>query len=166
MKALPCILLAALLLTTIPPSTLAAGPDEEPTMSQHVRGTFDVRMIPQAPGEGEPESIGRMALDKQYQGPLEGTGKGQFLGYRSPVDGSAGYVAMELVEGALDGKTGSFVLQHSGTMSRGDLGLTLTVVPDSGTGELAGLSGSMDIVIEEGQHFYEFDYSLEPPSKK
>ncbi|MDA8016675.1 MAG: DUF3224 domain-containing protein [Thermoanaerobaculia bacterium] len=130
-------------------------------MTQHVRGTFEVKMNPQPPGEGEPESIGRMVLDKQYQGPLEATGKGQMLAFHSAVEGSAGYVAMELVEGALEGKSGTFVLQHSGVMNRGKPGLTLAVVPDSGTGELKGLSGSMDIVIEEGQHFYEFEYTLD-----
>lgn len=135
-------------------------PQPETTMTEHIRGTFDVKMIPQQPSEGAPEAIGRMLLDKQYHGELEGTGQGQFLGFRSAVEGSAGYVAMELVEGTLAGHKGTFVLQHSGSMNRGELGLALGVVPDSGTGELEGLSGTMNIVIEEGQHFYEFEYSL------
>lgn len=138
----------------------ADDPRPETTMTEHIRGQFDVKMIPQQPTEGAPEAIGRMLLDKQYHGELEGTGQGQFLGFRSAVEGSAGYVAMELVEGTLAGHKGTFVLQHSGSMNRGELGLTLGVVPDSGTGELEGLSGTMKIVVEDGQHVYEFDYSL------
>ena len=165
MRTLPCVAMAALLLASISLTTRADDPAEERNMT-HVRGTFEVQMIPQAPAEGEPESIGRMLIDKTYAGPLEGTGKGQFLGVRTPVEGSAGYVAMELVDGTLDGKSGTFVLQHSGTMNRGEMGLTLGVVPDSATGELAGLSGTMDIIIEDGQHFYEFEYALESHSEE
>lgn len=162
MRSLPFLAMAVFLLAL--PLTFQAQPaqadhDEESTMT-HVRGTFEVKMNPQAPGEGEPEAVGRMLLDKSYQGALDAIGQGQMLAFRSAVEGSAGYVAMEIVEGSLDGKSGSFVLQHSGLMNRGEPGLTLVVVPDSGTGELTGLSGTMDILIEEGQHFYEFDYSL------
>lgn len=124
-------------------------------------GTFDVKMTPlPADAAAAGDTIGRMLLDKKYHGSLDATGKGQMLAMRTPVEGSAGYVAMELVIGKLDGRSGSFVLQHSGTMNRGAPTLTLTVMPDSGTGELAGLSGSMAIDIAGGKHSYRFDYSL------
>jgi len=125
-------------------------------------GTFDVKLTPQAPAEGESPAIGRLLIDKQFHGSIEATTKGQMLAFRSQVEGSAGYVAMEQVDGSLDGRKGTFVLQHSGTMDRGQLGLTLTVVPDSGTDELQGLAGSMAILIEDGKHSYTFDYSLTP----
>lgn len=134
-------------------------------MSHKSAGAFDVKMTPQvADPAAAGETIGRMVLDKKYHGSLDATGKGQMLAVRTPVDGSAGYVAMELVVGKLDGRNGSFVLQHSGTMNRGAKNLVLNVVPDSGTGELLGLAGSMDIIIVEGKHSYQFDYSL-PPAK-
>ncbi len=124
-------------------------------MTQRAQGTFDVKLLPQ-PDEG----IGRMLIDKRFHGDLEATSKGQMLAFRTPTQGSAGYVAMELVDGTLAGRRGTFVLQHSGTMDRGASSLALTVVPDSATGDLAGLSGSMQIAIENGQHSYVFDYAL------
>ena len=130
-------------------------------MTQQSAGAFDVKMTPQtAEATAAGETIGRMLLDKKYHGSLDATGKGQMLAMRTPVQGSAGYVAMELVVGKLDGKSGSFVLQHSGTMNRGAKQLVLNVVPDSGTGELVGLSGDMEIIIAEGKHRYKFEYSL------
>jgi len=126
-----------------------------------IRGTFEVKLTPQ-PAEsqvGDP-TIGRMAIDKQFHGDLEGTSKGQMLAAGTDVKGSAGYVAIERVAAALDGRKGTFALQHSGTMTRGDGRLTITVIPDSGTGELAGISGTMTIEIADGKHFYSFDYSL------
>ena len=130
-------------------------------MTQQSAGAFDVKMAPQtAEATAAGETIGRMLLDKKYHGSLDATGKGQMLAMRTPVEGSAGYVAMELVVGKLDGKSGSFVLQHSGTMNRGAKQLVLNVVPDSGTGELVGLSGDMEIIIAEGKHRYKFEYSL------
>jgi hypothetical protein len=131
-------------------------------MSDHVSrdtatGTFQVTLSPQ-PTDAAP--LGRMAIDKRFSGELSGTSKGEMLAARSAVEGSAGYVAMELVTGVLDGRTGSFVLQHSGTMNRGAQHLDLTVVPDSGTGGLEGLAGSMQIIIEDGRHSYIFEYSL------
>jgi len=101
-----------------------------------------------------------MSLDKQFHGDLEGTSKGEMLAVQSGVQGSAGYVAMERVTGTLAGRSGTFVLQHSGTMNRGEPGLTITVVPDSGTGGLEGLTGKMTIAIREGKHFYGFEYEL------
>lgn len=127
-----------------------------------ISGPFDVKLLPQSPQEnvGDP-AIGRMALDKQFHGELNATSKGQMLAFRSEVKGSAGYVAMEKVVGTLQGRSGTFVLQHSGTMNRGEQSLTLTVVPDSGTDELTGLAGSMKILIDAGKHYYDFDYSLD-----
>ena len=129
-------------------------------MSQHISGLFDVKMSPQAAGENEETSIGRMLLDKKFHGDLEADSKGQMLAHMTSVKGSAGYVAMEKVIGTLQGRKGSFVLQHSGTMNRGEATLVLTVVPDSGTEELEGLSGSMTITITDGKHYYGFDYEL------
>ena len=124
-------------------------------------GTFDVKMNPQpAEAVAAGDTIGRMLLDKKYHGSLDATGKGQMLAMRTPVEGSAGYVAMELVVGKLDGRSGGFVLQHSGTMNRGTTLLVLGVVPDSGTGELVGLSGNMEIIIAEGRHNYRFEYNI------
>ncbi|HEY0158439.1 MAG TPA: DUF3224 domain-containing protein [Thermoanaerobaculia bacterium] len=123
-------------------------------------GPFEVKLLPQTPAEGEEAAIGRMLLDKQFHGDLEAVSKGQMLAAMTAVKGSAGYVAMERVSGTLHGRRGTFVLQHSGTMTRGAQSLSVTVVPDSGTEELAGLSGKMNIVIAEGKHSYEFDYEL------
>lgn len=129
--------------------------------AQQANGAFDVKMLPQPaePAAAGP-TIGRMLLDKKYHGPLDATSKGQMLAMRTAVDGSAGYVAMELVDGKLDGRSGSFVLQHSGTMNRGAPLLILGVVPDSGTGELVGLSGNMEIINTGGKHSYRFDYII------
>lgn len=125
-------------------------------------GSFDVKMTPLAPDENaRGSSIGRMVLDKEYNGDLAASGKGQMLAHRTGVDTSAGYVALELVTGTLAGKKGSFVLQHSGTMTRGAQSLSVTVVPDSGTEQLSGLSGTLKILIENGKHAYEFDYVIE-----
>jgi len=130
-------------------------------MTTSARGTFEVKLVPQAPDAGATEvPIGRMSIDKVFKGELEGTSRGQMLAFRSSVEGSAGYVAMERVEGSLGGRSGSFVLQHTGTMNRGAPGLSVTVVPDSATGELAGLMGALQILIEGGKHSYVFDYSL------
>ncbi len=131
-------------------------------MANHASGTFEVKMTPQKPDntEAEAAAIGRMSLDKKFHGALEATSIGQMLAFMTEVKGSAGYVAMEKVTGELEGRSGSFVLQHSGTMNRGAASLTLGVVPDSGTGQLAGLAGTMEIKNIEGQHSYEFAYSL------
>ena len=120
------------------------------------RGTFEVKLKP----EGNQQDEGRMSIDKQFHGDLEATSKGTMLAAMTAVKGSAGYVAIERVTGALAGRAGSFVLQHSGTMTRGVPEQSVTVVPDSGTEELAGLAGRMTIVIEAGAHSYEFEYSL------
>lgn len=144
--------------------TRPAIPEEtrkETTMMQRASGTFDVKLTPMPPEAqvGDP-ALGRMSLDKQFHGQLEATSKGQMLAARTAVEGSAGYVAMERVNGTLNGRAGTFVLQHSGTMARGAQSLSVTVVPDSATGELVGLTGSMRIIITGRQHSYEFDYTL------
>lgn len=126
-------------------------------MTTHAIGTFEVKLAPQ-PADGSP--IGRMTIDKQFHGDLEATSKGQMLAFSTDVNGSAGYVAMEQVSGKLQGRSGTFVLQHSATMTRGVPGLSVTVVPDSGTSDLAGVTGKMNIIIADGKHSYEFDYTL------
>lgn len=130
-------------------------------MTMHASGTFDVKMTPQPAQDdvGDP-AIGRMALDKQFHGDLDATGKGQMLAFRADVEGSAGYVAMERVSGVLHGRRGTFVLQHSGTMTRGAPQLIISVVPDSGTDELLGLAGKLAITIADGKHSYHFEYTL------
>lgn len=130
-------------------------------MMKRASGTFSVKIVPQAPDEavGDP-TVGRLALDKQLSGDLEATSKGQMLAVRTEIQGSAGYVAMERVTGTLHGLRGTFALQHSGTMNRGAPQLSVTVVPDSGTAELAGITGTMIITIEGGKHSYDLDYTI------
>lgn len=129
--------------------------------TQLAKGTFAVTLAPLPTHHdhgGEP--LGRMSINKTYAGDLEGSGAGEMLTAMTPVKGSAGYVAIERVSGTLQGRRGSFVIQHDGLMTRGSQQLAITIVPDSGTGELAGISGSMRIVIEGGQHSYELAYEL------
>lgn len=130
-------------------------------MTQLAQGTFTVKLAPLA-FEGQPEGskLGRLSIDKQITGDLVATTAGQMLSAMTETKGSAGYVAIERVTGTLHGRRGSFVLQHSGSMNRGAPSLTVAVVPDSGTDELVGLRGEFRIVIEGGQHRYEFSYSL------
>lgn len=124
-------------------------------------GPFEVKLAPQPPAPGiEQAGLGRMMIDKQFRGDLEATSLGEMLSAMGQVQGSAGYVAIERVTGTLHGKRGSFVLQHRGVMDRGASQLSVTVVPDSGTDALIGLSGSMQIRIEDGKHYYVFDYML------
>jgi hypothetical protein len=133
-------------------------------VTNHASGTFEVKLNPQKPEENVGDAtIGRMSIDKQFHGDLEATSRGQMLAAMTDVEGSAGYVALERVRGTLGGRNGTFALQHSGTMTRGAAQLTITVVPDSGTGELAGLSGKMSINVEDGKHFYDFEYALAEP---
>ena len=122
-------------------------------------GTFEVQLTPQ-PSESPDVVPGRMSIDKRFRGDLQGTSRGQMLAASTSVPGSAGYVAIERFDGTLMGRCGSFVLQHSATMTRGAPDLRIAVVPDSGTGELEGISGTMTIVIEGGTHSYGFDYML------
>ncbi|MFO0961544.1 MAG: S1/P1 nuclease [Phycisphaerales bacterium] len=165
-----------------PESAPAAAPTAPKTPATPSRpralGTFEVSMTSQSSnlqpnGEGKPApnpanpeapmtgaTLERMLVTKRYRGQLEGSGRGELLTARSGVPGSAGYVALELVTATIDGRSGTFVLLHTGTMDRGTGMQTATVVPDSATGQLAGLTGSMKIVLENGKHSYEFEYEM------
>ncbi|HEX7184015.1 MAG TPA: DUF3224 domain-containing protein [Thermoanaerobaculia bacterium] len=130
-------------------------------MTTRASGTFEVKLSPQPMSDDlNDATLGRMSIDKQFHGDLEATSEGEMLTAVTEVKGSAGYVAVERVSGTLHGRTGSFVLQHSGTMNRGVPELTVTVVPDSGTGQLVGLAGKMAIQITDGKHLYDFEYTL------
>jgi hypothetical protein len=122
------------------------------------KGMFDVKLTPQSTDESK--TLGRMAMDKQFHGDLEGTGKGEMLTAGTEVKDSAGYVAIERISGRLQGRSGTFILQHTGTMNRGQPSLSVSVVPDSGTGELTGLAGTMTIDLGGGKHAYVFDYTI------
>jgi hypothetical protein len=126
------------------------------------KGTFEVTVNQEPPYDVEDGvSLGRASVDKRFtSGPLEGTSVVRMIGARTKVDGSAGYVAIERIRGTLDGKRGTFVAQHSGTMKAGAFSLLIGIVPDSGTAELSGISGTMKITIENKQHFYEIEYQL------
>ncbi|MDH3628713.1 MAG: DUF3224 domain-containing protein [Acidobacteriota bacterium] len=130
-------------------------------MTQTASGSFVVSMKPLDFEGSDPESkLGRMSIDKEITGDLTATTVGQMLSAMSDTEGSAGYVAIEQVTGTLHGRRGSFVLQHTGTMNRGAPSLAVTVVPDSGTGDLVGLEGEFTINVEDGKHLYEFNYRL------
>lgn len=130
-------------------------------MWQTAKGTFEVNLQPLSFEGAEPEAkLARMSIAKQISGDLVATTQGQMLSAMTDVKGSAGYVAIERVTGTLNGKKGSFVLQHNGLMNRGAPSLTVVVVPDSGTEGLAGLEGEFKIIIEGGKHNYEFNYRL------
>ena len=129
-------------------------------MTTRATGTFEVKLVPQATTEGGDPSLGRLTIDKTFAGDIDGTSRGEMLSHRTATAGSAGYVAMERVTATVHGRAGSFVLQHSATMHRGAPSLSITVVPDSGTDALAGLRGTLNIIIEQGKHSYEFDYDL------
>ena len=134
---------------------------KEAAMTSHATGPFDVKVIPQ--DDKFDPALTRFTLDKQFHGDLEATSKGMMLAAGTGAKGSSGgYVALEVVTGTLHGHTGTFVLQHSATMNRGVPTMSITVVPDSGTGELTGLTGKMNIIITDGKHSYEFDYTLAP----
>jgi hypothetical protein len=147
-------------------SVLAQSPtsqsiEKRPVMAQHAEGTFDVKTTPLPTDDATGSTrIGRFGLDKQFHGDLEASSKGEMLGAGNPASGTAGYVAIEDVTGTLSGRSGSFALQHSGTMHQGKFNLAVEVVPGSGTGELAGISGTMSITIADGKHSYKFDYTL------
>ena len=124
----------------------------------HVEGDFDVKLTPLEPTEG---GIARMSIEKRFHGELDATSKGEMLAANTEVKGSAGYVAIERVTGTLAGRSGTFVLQHNATMDRGAPSLNIIVVPDSGTGQLTGLAGKMNIIIAPGgKHSYDFEYTL------
>jgi len=132
-------------------------------MSAHATGPFEVKLVPQ--DDKIDSTLGRMTIDKTFHGDLEGTSKGQMLTASTDVKGSAGYVAIERFTGTLrtsagGPRAGSFALQHIGTLTRGTPELSVTVVPDSGTGQLVGLTGKLNIHIADGKHSYDFEYTL------
>jgi hypothetical protein len=132
-------------------------------MPNNANGSFDVKITPQLLAEaGADSGLGRMSLDKQFHGELEANSVGEMLtAMSSSVQGSGAYVAVERVTGKLNGRSGSFALQHSGVMNRGVPQLSVMIVPDSGTGELTGITGKLNIRIEpDGKHFYDFEYEL------
>ena len=134
-------------------------------MSQRAVGPFDVKVTPQKPDTqiARAANLGRLTIDKRFHGDLEGISKGEMLATQTDTPGSAGYVALERVTGSLKGRSGTFVLQHSATMTRGTQKASIAVVPDSGTGELQGISGTMTISVgTDGSHSYEFDYKIGP----
>ena len=137
-------------------------PGKDQMMTKHASGAFDVKVTPQKPDNPDAEHAGlsRMSLNKQFHGDLDAESTGEMLSVISEVKGFAAYVALERVKGTLGGRSGGFVLQHRATMNRGEPQLSITVVPDSGTGALTGLTGTMNIRIENGKHFYDFDYTL------
>jgi hypothetical protein len=153
---------AAVLFMAVAGAAPSSDPKEHVVTSHFATGPFDVKLAPQSLSPvAEQSGLGRMSLDKQYHGALEATGAGEMLGFRDATIGSGGYVAMERVRGTLHGRAGSFVLQHSSTMTRGDPLQSITVVPDSGTDALVGLTGRMVVDIAPGgAHAYRFDYML------
>ena len=138
------------------------GPsDTTPTKeSMTARGTFDVKVVPQPPDDAVGGSFSRLFLDKQFHGDLTATSKGQMMGAGTPEKGVGGYVALELVSGTLNGRHGSFALQHSGTMEKGVATMNVTVVPGSGTDQLTGIAGRMTVIIENGKHSYVLEYTI------
>jgi len=153
MKRLLALLLLSLTLFS------ATAEEKGKPMSQHASGSFEVKLEPMT-GEGFP----RLSLKKQFHGDLEGTSTGEMMSVEGTVEGSGAYVAIERITGTLHGRKGSFALVHNGTMRRGgEFSMIIRVVPDSGTDELTGLSGSMEIVIEGRDHFYKLDYVLPEP---
>lgn len=130
-------------------------------MTQHATGTFEVKIAPRDPAfKFDENPITRFSLEKQFHGDLDATSKGEMLAAGNQAKGSGGYIAMERVSGTLYGRSGTFALQHSGTMDNGQYHLDVNVVPGSGTGQLAGLTGTMKIIIEAGKHSYDFAYTL------
>lgn len=127
----------------------------------NAKGAFEVKLSKLQPYNIMAEAkLGRMSIDKEFSGDLQAVSKGEMLSAFSNTEGSAGYVAIEEVEGILQGKEGTFILQHNATMTRNKQELNIIVVPDSGTGELKGLIGRMQINIIDGKHFYDFDYNI------
>jgi hypothetical protein len=133
---------------------------KEAVVTNHAKGTFEVKVIPQAADDPAGGPFSRLFLDKQFAGDLDGNSKGQMLAAGTAVEGSAAYVALEIVSGTLSGRRGTFILQHTGTMKKGAPTMMVTVVPDSGTDQLVGLAGKMTITIADGKHFYDIEYTL------
>jgi hypothetical protein len=151
-----CLCLALQAQSPNPPSKLLR---KDPIMTRRAAGTFDVKTSPLAGDDATASTlIGRYALVKHFHGDLEATSKGEMLATGDPSTGNAGYVAIEQITGTLHGHAGSFAFQHIGVMDHGNLKLSVTVVPGSGSGELTGISGTMTILNDSGKHSYEFEY--------
>lgn len=134
----------------------SSSTQKEAKMANRATGPFEVKLNPLSPYNNDDKAFGRMSIDKQFHGDLEATSKGEMLAYARLA-----YVALEKVTGSLRGRTGTFVLEHNATLVNGTPTLTITVVPTSGSGQLAGLEGKMNIVVApDGKHSYEFDYTL------
>lgn len=129
-------------------------------MTGHARGTFEIQFVRGPEEKIEGVSVDKRSADKQYSGGIEGSGKGEMLAALTNIKTSAGYVAIERVMGTIEGRKGTFLLQHAAIMTATMRDMSVTVVPDSGTGQLAGISGKMLIQIIDGKHLYEFDYTL------
>lgn len=157
----PLLAVVILLVAAVFGTRAEAQPTPTRTMSHVARGSFQVQLQAQGePATADGVSLGRTSLDKTFEGDFVGTGHGEMLSAMTAVKGSAGYVAIERVSGTLQGRRGSFVMQHSGTMTRGAPQLSITIVPDSGTGELAGIAGVFKLEITGGKHLYEIEYTL------
>lgn len=160
---MPTLVLTSLLLAALAlsPSPLPQHPETTAPMTQHATGPFDVKLTPEPLSDKDADpKLSRMSIDKHFHGDLEATSRGEMLSAMTETKGSAGYVAIERVTGTLAGRSGSFTLQHTATMTRGTPELSITVVPDSGTGQLTGLTGTMNIIISGGKHSYDFAYHL------
>ncbi len=144
------------------PAILVVVPAQKESKVTRAKGTFDVKLSPLTK-DNETPAIDRMSIDKKFHGDIQGTSRGEMLSILTATEGSAGYVAIERVSGTIDGRTGTFDLQHHGIMNRGAPQLSITVVPDSGSGELKGISGRMNIDIADGKHSYDFEYAFQVP---
>lgn len=155
------VLLTAQVVVAQTTGTAPATNTVKARMNHTAKGSFEVKLAALNLSDvAAQEKLGRMSIDKVFAGDIAGTSKGEMLSSMGEVKGSAGYVAMERVTASVNGRKGSFVLQHSSVMNRGAPVQSIQVVPDSGTGELTGISGSFRIVIEPGKHLYEFSYQL------
>jgi hypothetical protein len=152
----------AALLVLLPLTVIALpAAQKDVPVTQHAAGAFEVKIAPlDTAFKFDENPLTRFSIDKQFHGDLEAASKGEMLAGGSPAKGSGGYVAIERVSGTLHGRTGTFLLQHNGTMQNGAYHVNVVVVPDSGTGQLAGLDGKMEIIIKDGKHSYDFAYTL------
>lgn len=144
----------------VPSPPMSGTIGKEALVKHRATGTFEVTVLPLAGDSTDTGGFDRLSLDKKFSGDLTGTSRGQMVAAMTAVEGSGAYVALERVTGTLQGRTGSFILQHNGTMKGGSYEMRITVVPDSGTDELAGLAGTLTIIIEGKKHSYEFEYTL------
>ena len=159
-RNLPFALLAALCIAAPAASTSL---EEKPVVNRVAEGPFEVQVIPQPRDAAQSSvAIDRLLLEKRYRGGLDASARGQMLGVQGAVETSGAYVAIERVEGTLDGRRGAFALQHSGTMTKATgYAMDVKIVPDSGTGELTGIAGKLTILIAPGgAHSYKLDYTL------